>query len=163
MKKTFFILFIIFILILTIPVFIFGKQINLDDQYKIIENLKSIFSILFALFGIWIAVCNPFTSDSEKLEKINFNKILESLFLCIISLVLIGFIFFFIPIFKQWELFKNHKEVYKGILFLFIYFLTLVQTYTLFISLTPNALIKNFLDRKKASNQLLVQQKILKK
>lgn len=163
MNKLLSIVFLIFILALIIPFFIFGMKINLDDQYKILENLKSIFSILFALFGIWIAICNPLTTDSEKLEKINFNKILESLFLCIISLVLIGFCFFFIPIFKQIDFLKNYKEICKGSLFIFIYLLTLVQTYTLFISLTPNALIKNFLDRKKASDQLLTQQKILKK
>jgi uncharacterized membrane protein len=163
MTKLFSIIFLIFILALIIPFFIFGMQINLNDQYKILENLKSIFSILFALFGIWIAICNPLTTDSEKLEKINFNKILESLFLCIISLVLIGFCFFFIPILKQFDFFKNYKEICKVSLFIFIYLLTLIQTYTLFISLAPNALIKNFLDRKKASDQLLTQQKILKK
>lgn len=153
----------ILLLIIVIPVYSIGKYINLDEQYKIIENLKSIFSILFALFGIWIAISNPLTTDSEKLEKVNFNKILESLFLCIISLVLIGFIFFLIPILKQIEIIKTNKDIFKGILFSIIYLLTLVQTYTLFISLTPNALIKKFIDRKKASQKLLTQQKILKK
>lgn len=163
MNKLLSIIFFIVISSLIIPFFSFGMKISLDDQYKILENLKSIFSILFALFGIWIAICNPLTTDNMKLEKINFNKILESLFLCIVSLVLIGFCFFFIPILKQIDFLQNHKDFCKGSLFIFIYILTLIQTYTLFISLTPNALIKNFLDRKKASNQLLAQQKILKK
>ena len=47
MKKA--ILFFI-ISLLSIPIFYFGKEINLDEQYRIIENLKTIFYILFDLF-----------------------------------------------------------------------------------------------------------------
>lgn len=160
MKK---IIFIAILVLFCIPVFYFGKGIGLDEQYRIIENLKTIFSILFALFGIWLAICNPLTSDSEKLDKIKFDKILESLFLCIISLILISFIFFFIPILKQIEFIINNKNYFLSFLFLIIYLLTLIQAYTLIISLTPNNLIKDYIDRKNATENLLKQQRILKK
>jgi len=160
MKKAI-LLFIIFLL--SFPVFYFGKAINLDEQYRIIENLKTIFSILFALFGIWIAICNPLITDNKKLDQIKFEKILESLFLCIICLILISFIFFFIPILKQIQYIVNQKNIFLGILFLIIYGLTLIQAYTLIISLMPNNLIKDYLDRKKVKEDLLKQQRILKK
>jgi uncharacterized membrane protein len=146
-----------------IPVFILGSKINLTEQYKIIENLKTIFSILFALFGIWIAICNPLTSESEKLDQIKFDKILESLFLCITSLILISLIFFTTPILKQFHYVITHKGFFLGSLFVILYILTLLQAYTLIISLTPNNLIKDYLDRKKATDNHLKQQRILKK
>ncbi len=156
--------FLIFIsILLIIPVFIYGQQISLTEQFKIIENLKAIFAILFALFGIWIAICNPLTSDSEKLEKINFEKILEALFLCILSLTVIGIVFFLTPIFKSISFTQLHKEVFRAILFVIVYLLTLIQIYTLLISLKPNDLIKNYLDKNKEKRKLLNQRRILKK
>ncbi|MDO7522084.1 hypothetical protein Q5M50_11575 [Acinetobacter baumannii] len=156
--------FLIFIFVLlVVPVFIFGQEINLTEQFKIIENLKAIFAILFALFGIWIAICNPLTSDSEKLEKISFDKILEALFLCILSLIIIGFIFFLTPIFKNINYIQSHKEMFRAILFVTVYLLTLIQVYTLIISLKPNDLIKDYLDKNNERKKLLNQRTILKK
>lgn len=156
--------FLIFIFVLLgVPVFIFGQEINLTEQFKIIENLKAIFAILFALFGIWIAICNPLTSDSEKLEKISFDKILEALFLCILSLIIIGFIFFLTPILKNIFYIQSHKEIFRAILFVTVYSLTLIQVYTLIISLKPNDLIKNYLDKNNEKKKLLNQRRILKK
>lgn len=156
--------FLIFIFVLlVVPVFIFGQQINLTEQFKIIENLKAIFAILFALFGIWIAICNPLTSDTEKLEKISFDKILEALFLCILSLIIIGFIFFLTPILKNIYYIQLHKEIFRAILFVTVYLLTLIQVYTLIISLKPNDLIKDYLDKNNEKKKLLSQRTILKK
>ncbi|EHU1357944.1 hypothetical protein OFN07_03755 [Acinetobacter baumannii] len=156
--------FLIFIFVLlVVPVFIFGQEINLTEQFKIIENLKAIFAILFALFGIWIAICNPLTSDSEKLEKISFDKILEALFLCILSLIIIGFIFFLTPILKNINYIQSHKEMFRAILFVTVYLLTLIQVYTLIISLKPNDLIKDYLDKNNERKKLLNQRTILKK
>ncbi|WP_163122380.1 hypothetical protein [Acinetobacter portensis] len=160
MKK---LLLLLIILLLAIPIYIFGENISLLDQYRIIENLKTIFSILFALFGIWIAICNPLTTDNQKLEKIEFNKLLESLFLCIVCLITISLIFFIIPIFKQIHFIVNHRHIFLGILFLSIYFLTLIQIYALVISLMPNNLIKDYLDKKSQKEKILKQQRILKK
>lgn len=153
----------IFLILFSIPVFMLGKDINLIEQYKIIENLKAIFAILFALFGVWIAICNPLTNDSEKLKKISFDKLLEALFLCITSLIIIGFIFISIPILKNLSFFQSNKEIFRAILFLIIYFLTLIQSYTLIISLKPNNLIKNYIDNEKTKKDLLKQRTILKK
>ncbi|WP_017395943.1 hypothetical protein [Acinetobacter haemolyticus] len=161
--KTLKIFLIIIFALLIVPIFFFGQQILLTEQFKIIENLKAIFAILFALFGIWIAICNPLTSDSEKLDKISFDKILEALFLCILSLTIIVVIFFLTPILKKIPYIQLNKEVFRGNLFVIVYLLTLTQIYTLIISLKPNDLIKSYLDKNKEKRKLLNQRRILKK
>ncbi|MDC5054760.1 hypothetical protein OHW28_17445, partial [Acinetobacter baumannii] len=76
---------------------------------------------------------------------------------------IIGFIFFLTPILKNINYIQSHKEMFRAILFVTVYLLTLIQVYTLIISLKPNDLIKDYLDKNNERKKLLNQRTILKK
>jgi len=142
MEKSIKLQIIIFIVISLLLSFLFQK-VPIEEQAELISILFQISTVIFAIFGIWIAVLNPTTileyEPSKELTR--RSKIAEVLFseLIITTIVFIATIIlkFIVPLSKYWVSITAYNKLINASLGFFISLLFILQIRAIIGSLIP--------------------------
>ncbi|GAW97954.1 MULTISPECIES: hypothetical protein [Colwellia] len=166
------ILFIIIVLLVIIVSLLLGGKIAFKEQMVIYDGLRNTSAIIFAVMGAWIALLypqklsqafgkKPYKEKSDDIDQINrlFRPMIYST--SILSIV-IGMAFI-VPLAKQVEYLIQFKEIFRALSFAVIAFLTMLQFWSLVLTLVPGDSIKDDLDEDKERQKMLARMRPGKK
>ncbi|MGD9859019.1 MAG: hypothetical protein AB7S90_03065 [Marinobacterium sp.] len=168
MKKYFKPLFII-VLLATLGLSIFlGSGISFKEQMPIYDGLRNTSAIIFAVMGAWIALLypnklsqafgkKPYKEKAEDIEEI--NRLFRPMIYSTTILMVVIAMSFIVPLAKQISYLHQYKEVFRAISFGSIAFLTLLQFWSLILTLVPGDSIKDDLDEIRAREEMLERMK----
>lgn len=134
---------------------IFGGSLAFKDQMPIYDGLKSTASIIFGVMGAWIAIVyptkladifgdKPFNEKKKAIEdiKVLFKPMIYSTVILIIVIAMS----FLVPLAKQITCLQQYKEVFRALSFGGIALLSLLQLWSLVLTLIPAASLKEEVD-----------------
>ena len=135
--------------------YIFGGNVTYAEQWPIYEGLRNTSSIIFAVMGAWLAILYPsklamIFEKKDGIYKINeiqeVRRLIAPLIYSTLVLAFVMIVALITPIAKQFEYVIIHKKTFQGISFVTLGLLTLIQLWSLILSLIPNDCIKQDLD-----------------
>ncbi len=143
---------------------VLGRNIAFNEQIPIYDGLRNTSAIIFAVMGAWIALLypgklsqafgqKPYKEKAGDIDQINrlFRPMIYS---TVILMVVIG-VSFVVPLAKQIDYLHPYKEVFRSVSFGVIAFLTLLQFWSIMLTLVPGDTIKDDLDDIKSRAELL--------
>ncbi|ELP5692813.1 MULTISPECIES: hypothetical protein [Enterobacter] len=136
-----------------------GRNVAFILQWPLFEALRTTASIIFAVVGAWFAIIYP-----ERLKKSFRGGVSESngqgihrLFTPIVhssailaTVLLVGIV---APLLKQFNWILSHKEVFRGISYGLLVFLTLWQLLTVLFSLIGPDMVKRNVARQEEAEE----------
>lgn len=147
---------------------IFGGKVTFNEQMPIYDGLRNTSAIIFAVMGAWIALLypgklsqafgkKPYKEKADDIEQINrlFRPMIYS---TIILMVVIG-VSFAVPLAKQIDYLYQYKEIFRAVSFGTIAFLTLLQFWSIILTLVPGDTIKDDLDDIRSREEMLERMK----
>jgi hypothetical protein len=148
------VLFWFCVLCLLLIAYIAGQDIPMVKQIPVFEGLRNTSAIIFGVMGAWLAILHPdslkgiFTKGSKTVQKQDRETIKLLLEPIIISTVII-FIVLVLPLLvligKTITLIHPWIDVFRGLSFLILTALTILQIRTLLLSLLPSDIIQRAL------------------
>jgi hypothetical protein len=147
-------LLLIFLLVLAL--FYFGQNIPFEKQWPLYDSLRSTASIVFGVMGAWIAIIYPEaltellgrTLKSETTDKSReVRKLISPLIYSTAILVAVLLIGILAPIFKLIPLLVDHTRLIRGISYSFLGVLTVLQIWSVLLTLLPADLVKININR----------------
>ncbi|HGW5507888.1 TPA: hypothetical protein ACNH1V_001943 [Citrobacter koseri] len=132
---------------------ILGRNVAFALQWPLFEALRTTASIIFAVVGAWFAIIYP-----ERLKKSfrggatdNNGPGIHRLFTPIVhstailaTVLIVGVV---APLLKQFDWILSHKDIFRGISYGLLVFLTLWQLATVLFSLIGPDMIKRHVSR----------------
>lgn len=168
MNKNIRLLFVVASAFIIISSVFFGGKISFNEQMPIYDGLRNTSAIIFAVMGAWIALLypgklsqafgqKPYKEKANDIDQINrlFRPMIYS---TVILMVVIG-VSFAVPLAKQITYLHPHKEIFRAVSFGAIAFLTLLQFWSIILTLVPGDTIKDDLDDIKSREEMLERMK----
>ncbi|HHF2868453.1 TPA: hypothetical protein ACPJZQ_003592 [Vibrio alginolyticus] len=168
MNKSIRLLFIVISVGIVVASVVFGGEITFKEQMPIYDGLRNTSAIIFAVMGAWIALLypgklsqafgqKPYEEKANEIDQINrlFRPMLYS---TVILMIVIG-VSFAVPLAKQITYLHSFKEIFRSASFGMIAFLSLLQFWSLILTLVPGDTIKDDLDDIKAREEMLERMK----
>ncbi|MET4163797.1 hypothetical protein ABIE61_003663 [Marinobacterium sp. MBR-111] len=145
-----------------------GSGISFKEQMPIYDGLRNTSAIIFAVMGAWIALLypnklsqafgkKPYKEKAEDIEEI--NRLFRPMIYSTTILMVVIAMSFIVPLAKQISYLHQYKEVFRAISFGSIAFLTLLQFWSLILTLVPGDSIKDDLDEIRAREEMLERMK----
>jgi len=147
---------------------VLGGGITFKEQMTIYDGLRNTSAIIFAVMGAWIALLypgklsqafgrKPYKEKANEIDQINrlFRPMIYS---TIILMVVIG-VSLIVPLAKQVSYLHAYKEHFRAISFGTIASLTLLQFWSIILTLVPGDTIKDDLDDIKSREEMLERMK----
>ena len=168
MNKSIRLLFIITGAGIIISSVVLGGKITFNEQMPIYDGLRTTSAIIFAVMGAWIALLypgqlsqafgqKPYKEKENDIEQIKrlFRPMIYS---TIILMIVIG-VSFGVPLAKQITYILPYRDVFRAVSFGVIAFLTLIQFWSIILTLVPGDTIKDDLDGIKSREEMLERMK----
>ncbi|MCH8498605.1 MAG: hypothetical protein LAT63_09005 [Marinobacter sp.] len=143
---------------------VLGGKVTFNEQMPIYDGLRNTSAIIFAVMGAWIALLypgklsqafgkKPYKEKADDIEQINrlFRPMIYS---TIILMVVIG-VSFAVPMAKQISYLHPYKEIFRAASFGAIASLTLLQFWSIILTLVPGDTIKDDLDDIRSREEML--------
>ncbi len=143
--------------------FYFGQDIHLKEQLQIYEGLRNTSAIIFGVMGAWLAILHPdvlknifikekgnISSKDRETIKLLLAPIVISTFVLLIVLV----VPLLVAIGKTISYFTQHAKIFRGVSFALLIFLTVIQIYTLILSLVPSDMLQRILQKKEVEENI---------
>jgi magnesium-transporting ATPase (P-type) len=149
--------FLLFLCLTTI-VFWLGRNVDYTEQAGLYEGLRTTSGIVFGIMGAWIAIVHPgslgdFFEDkktaSEQMLRLMSTMVISAFVLA--SILLINLM---VPVLRQIPLFSRYELLFNGISYVGIFVLTMLQIWSLLLTLLPNYLLKEDLKRAEAKERM---------
>lgn len=147
---------------------VLGGGITFKEQMPIYDGLRNTSAIIFAVMGAWIALLYPgklsqaFGKKPYKEKENDIDQIKRlfrpMIYSTIILMVVIG-VSFGVPLAKQISFLHPNKEVFRALSFGVIALLTLLQFWSIILTLVPGDAIKDDLDDLKSREEMLERMK----
>lgn len=125
----------------------YGSKIEFNKQWPMFEALRTTAGIIFGVLGAWLAIIYPrafsHATDNEiereviKAEKVLAAKLLAPIRYSTAVLAVVLLIGVAVPILQQIQSLMNHPHVMRAVGFGLLAYLTMVQLWTLFLTLFP--------------------------
>lgn len=164
MNRNIRLLFIVAAVGIIVSSVVLGRNITFNEQMPIYDGLRNTSAIIFAVMGAWIALLypgklsqafgqKPYTEKTNDIDQINrlFRPMIYS---TVILMVVIG-VSFAVPLAKQIAYLHPYKEVFRSVSFGAIAFLTILQFWSIMLTLVPGDTIKDDLDNIKSRAEML--------
>ena len=132
-----------------------GMGIPFSDQAPLYEGLRNTAGIIFGVMGAWLAILYPaafqkfskpgergLTTDEEKQVKRLFHPLVCST----VVLALTVLVLFLGPLFRTYRFAIDHADVLRGVSFGVIGVMTVMQIWTVILTLVPTDMLKRQLD-----------------
>ena len=155
-----------FFLIVSIGVFffIYGKKVPFSEQWILYQALRNTSAIIFGVMGAWLALLHPSgllnlfgkqnqkNKDHQSVDPVNklISPIVYSTFILIYVLV-VGL---FAPVLKTFLFLIEHKELLRGMSYSLISMVTVLQLWTLILTLVPSSMLNRDLTNQKMKRTL---------
>ncbi len=134
---------------------VYGGGVAFSEQMPIYDGLKVTSSIIFGVMGAWIALVypsklalvfgdNPFAEKKQAIEEIKL--LFKPMIYSTMILIVIIFMSFFVPLARQIVYLQQYKECFRALSFGFLAFLSLLQLWSLVLTLIPGATLKRDVD-----------------
>lgn len=127
--------------------YFFGQKIEFSKQWPMFEALRTTAGIIFGVLGAWLAIIYPraFTQQSSseteremiQAEKVLATKLLTPIRHSTVVLATVLTLGLLAPILQQVVWLSAYTAQLRGVAFLILTYLTLVQLWTIFLSLFP--------------------------
>lgn len=153
----------IFIIIVILSVK-FGGQIPFKDQLPIYDGLRNTSAIIFAVMGAWISILYPnklsaafskAANPNKKAEIEDIKRLFKPMIYSTIILMIVICMSFIVPLAKQITFLLTYKETFRAISFTIITTLSIIQLWSLILTLLPGDSIKDDLDKQQARDELI--------
>ncbi len=140
-----------------------GMSIPIAAQWPLYEALRTTAAIIFGVMGAWLAILYPrsleklidrSTAQGES-EHRKFSKILTPLILSTVVLIVVLVFGITREIIKQLPFLFPYFDILRGMSFSLLVFLTLIQVWTLLLTLVPTELSREELAGLEARRNLL--------
>jgi len=147
---------------------VLGKGISFNEQMPIYEGLRNTSAIIFAVMGAWIALLYPSKLSqafgkkpySDKVKDIEaINRLFKPMIYSTIILAVVVGMSFLVPLAKQIEYLYQYKGVFRSISFGSIAALTILQFWSLILTLVPGDEIKDSVDDIREREKILDRMK----
>lgn len=147
---------------------VLGKGISFSEQMPIYEGLRNTSAIIFAVMGAWIALLYPSKLsqafgrkpyDEKKKDIDDINRLFKPLIYSTIILIVVVGISFIVPLGKQISYLHQYKDIFRSISFGSIAILTILQFWSLILTLVPGDEIKDSVDDVREREKILERMK----
>ncbi|HIC46407.1 MAG TPA: hypothetical protein EYM37_08770 [Methylophaga aminisulfidivorans] len=135
----------------------------MKEQLSLYDGLRNVAAIVFGVMGAWLAILHP-----DSIKKV-FNSSTTSLSdqdkttikLLMLPIIISTFILFFVlitpllvAISKTITIFVTYKTYFRGISFAMLVVITLLQIWTLILTLIPNQILKSAIQKLDTSKMI---------
>lgn len=155
--------YVIFILIVILSLLL-GGNIPFKDQLPIYDGLRNTSAIIFAVMGAWISILYPnklsaafskkiYQEKSTEIEEI--KRLFKPMIYSTAILMVVICMSFIVPLAKQLDLLQLHKEIFRALSFSTISTLSIIQLWSLILTLLPGDSIKDNLDEMKSREDII--------
>lgn len=151
-------------LILLVAAFYLGGGVPFKEQMLVYDGLRNTSAIIFAVMGAWIALLYPKKLSQafgkkpyeDKVDDINqIDRLFKPMIYSTGVLVVVIGMSFAVPLAKQVSLLVEHREVFRSISFSMIAALTILQFWSLILTLVPGDSIKDDLEEIRSKEEML--------
>lgn len=143
---------------------LFGGNIPFKEQLPIYDGLRNTSAIIFAVMGAWISLIYPnklssafskktYQDKSSEIEEI--KRLFKPMIYSTAILMVVICMSFIVPLAKQSTLLLIHKELFRALSFSTISALSIIQLWSLILTLLPGDSIKDNLDEIKAREDVI--------
>ncbi|MDP2504005.1 hypothetical protein BCT47_23045 [Vibrio splendidus] len=131
--------------------FWFGGDIPLKSQLPIYDGLRNTAAIIFAIMGAWIALLYPKVlgtsfgkkTDAQVEELKEIEKLFQPMLYSTLILMLVIIVSFVVPLAKLSPWLISHKEYLRSMSFGALSILTILQFWSLLLTLLPGDAVKD--------------------
>lgn len=143
--------------------FVLGQKVKFVQQWPLFEALRNTAAIIFAVVGAWLAIIFPerlkipfgrAKNDSANTNGSSIGLLLTPAVHSTILLVVLLLIGITAPLMKQIPQIMAHVEIFRGISFTLLIFLTLWQSAIVVMTLFPAEMVLSATQREKAANSI---------
>lgn len=158
----------IIVTIIIVLSIVLGKGISFSEQMPIYEGLRNTSAIIFAVMGAWIALLYPGKLsqvfgrkpyDEKKKDVDDINRLFKPLIYSTIILIVVVGVSFIVPLGKQISYLHQYKDIFRSISFGSIATLTILQFWSLILTLVPGDEIKDSVDDAREQEKILERMK----
>lgn len=141
----------------------FGQSVPMKEQLPLFEGLRNTSAIIFGVMGAWLAILHPaslkkvFSKDSASISQedrrtisLLLSPILISTF--IISVVLV--VPLFVSVAKSMHELSVYVDMFRGLSFALLVGLTVLQLWSLILTLVPNDILKKMIQKAEAKEKI---------
>ncbi len=141
----------------------YGQNVPIKSQLPLFEGLRNTSAIIFGVMGAWLAILHPtslkkifsknkgsVSEEDRKTINLLLSPILISTF--ILSIVLVAPLF--IVVGRSIPGLYKYVDLFRGISFLLLGGLTILQLWTLVLTLIPSDILKRILQKDEASQKI---------
>ncbi|EPK4167943.1 hypothetical protein QEG52_000637 [Stenotrophomonas maltophilia] len=122
-----------------------GRWVSFAQQWPLYEALRNTAAIIFAVVGAWLAIVYPErlrmsqgkSGDAEPKSADKITKLLEPIVNSTVILAVVLIVGLVAPLIKGVPFVREHVEVFRGISFVILASLTLLQICTVVLTLIP--------------------------
>lgn len=124
-------------------------MITFSNQWPLFESLRTTASIIFAILGGWIAVVYPnalkkvltLTRAERDGETLKLANLMRAMFFATATLMIVVILGPMAPVLKQYSFIMQHSTFLRGATFSLLVYLSLMQIWTLLLSVAPAELL----------------------
>lgn len=141
----------------------FGRAIPFSDQWSLYEALRTTSAIVFGVMGAWIAIVFPsalenifdkhYENKRQELKKI--YRLLLPLTVSTLVLAALLALGVLAPMLKQIVVLRQHVDMVRGVSYALLGVLTLIQLWTLLLSLVPGEQLLFELTKQEGKDQMM--------
>lgn len=148
--------------------FVLGRGISFSEQMPIYDGLRNTSAIIFAVMGAWIALIYPRKLsqafgrkpyDEKKKDIDDINRLFKPMVYSTIILIIVVGMAFIVPLGKQISSLHPYKDIFRSISFGSIAALTILQFWSLILTLVPSDEIKDSVDDVREREKILERMK----
>lgn len=141
---------------------IYGRDITFEEQLPIYDGLRTTSAIVFAIMGAWIALIYPgklsqlLSPGGHEIKDIEHTRKLfkPMIYSTAILIIVIG-IAFLVPLAKQISLLGPYKKIFRSISFGMLAVLTLMQIWSIILTLIPGDKIQDELTEEQLRRRII--------
>lgn len=154
----------VILLLIIAACYYFGQNVSMREQLPLFDGLRNTSAIIFGVMGAWLAILHPsslkkiFSKDSSSISVEDRKTISLLLSPIIISTFIISIVLV-VPLFvaatKSIPILNENVRMFRGISFSLLGSLTVLQLWTLILTLIPSDILKRMIQKAEAREKIL--------
>ncbi len=150
-------------LLATISGYYFGQHVPMKEQLAIYDGLRNTSAIIFGVMGAWLAILHPsslkkiFSKEGgsiSKDDKATINLLLSPIIISTFILLIVLVVPLLVAASRNIPIFVQYLSIFRGTSFSVLVVLTILQIWTLILTLVPSDTLKRIVQKEEAKENL---------
>jgi hypothetical protein len=151
------------VLLAAISGYYFGQDVPMTEQLPIYEGLRNTSAIIFGVMGAWLAILHPsslkkiFSKEGGSISKddrATINLLLSPIIISTFILLIVLVVPLLVAASRNIPILVQYSPIFRGISFSVMAVLTILQIWTLILTLVPSDILKRILQKEEAKENL---------